>query len=91
MWNKKTTDYGPNRLKLILENGRLEERIRLLKAELKHYKDREEAAPAGCMAGPQCSVCKHGYSTGDGINETKKYHCKLAAAKLCERFEEATP
>lgn len=91
MWNKKTTDPSPSRFELILVNSSLEERIRLLNAELKRYKDREEAAPAGCMAGPQCSVCKHSYSTGNGLTETKHFHCKLVAAKLCDRFEEATP
>lgn len=91
MWNKKNTDNGPSRSELIWENCRLEERNHLLKAELKHYKDREAAAPAGCMVGPQCSVCKHGYFTKDGIMDQRTYHCKLVAAKLCERFEEATP
>lgn len=91
MWNKKTTDSGKSCFELILENSRLEERIHFLKAELKRYEAREAAAPEGCMAGTQCSVCKHSYSTGNGLTETKKYHCKLVAAKLCDRFEEATP
>ena len=91
MWNKKTTDSGTIRFDLILENSRLLEKIRYLEADLKRYKDQEEAAPAGCMAGPHCAVCKNSFSTGNGFAEPQRFHCKLVAAKLCDRFEEATP
>ena len=73
----------------IMEVDALKFRIRLLEDELAKYQAREKAAPEGCMTGTHCAGCKSVIITGP--EGRQKYDCKLAAAKLCERFEGATP
>lgn len=72
-----------------MEVDALKFRIRLLEDELAVYRAREEAAPEGCMNGTHCAGCKNVIITGP--DERRKYNCKLVAAKLCDRFEEASP
>lgn len=72
-----------------MEVDGLKFRIRLLECELAKYQAREEAAPEGCMTGTHCAGCKNVIITGP--EGRQKYDCKLVAAKLCDRFEEATP
>ena len=73
----------------IMEGDALKFRIRLLEDELAKYQAREKAAPEGCMTGTHCAGCKNVIITGP--EGRQKYDCKLVAAKLCDRFEEATP